>query len=471
MDRRTFLRRSALGLAGLALGCTDAPGGPRRASRAGGATDALVVGAGIAGLVAAHRLARAGVRVTVLEAADRVGGRMVTDVVDGCVIDGGANFLSSTYGILLPLIEDVGLGPRLVDASEWSATVRGGTPRRIRRADPNTLLTSGLLDPVDYGVLGGRFWSDLPAQGALGVNDYSAWAGYDDVEARSWSDTYYTPQVTQYIVEPMIQAFYFQPLEGLSRALPAAVLAHGYHQPVTKALRDGLGSLPQRLAAGLDVRLSCPVNAIEVAADGVTCRTGAGTFRAERLVLATPASVARRLHRQADPLEQALMQTGYASTVVVAVATTRQWNDVPELQGVLGLAIPGVERGIVAAVGIESNKNAAATAGGELLNVYLSGAAGRELLRASDEELRARVLAELAPHFPGVEAAVRFTRVYRWAEAEPLSPVGRSRDVLAYRQHGTARRVWLAGDYMSMPWTEGAADAAAWAAGQIVSVG
>ncbi|UGQ09956.1 FAD-dependent oxidoreductase [Yinghuangia sp. ASG 101] len=60
-------------------------------------TDVIVVGAGIAGLSAAHRLVSAGVDVTVLEASDRPGGRIRTDVVDGFRLDNGFQTLATAY--------------------------------------------------------------------------------------------------------------------------------------------------------------------------------------------------------------------------------------------------------------------------------------------------------------------------------------------------------------------------------------
>ncbi|MGW7430912.1 NAD(P)/FAD-dependent oxidoreductase [Streptomyces sp. NPDC054861] len=59
----------------------------RHAHHTDDVTDVVIVGAGIAGLAAAHRLTRAGLGVIVLEAAERVGGRMVTDEVDGFRLD------------------------------------------------------------------------------------------------------------------------------------------------------------------------------------------------------------------------------------------------------------------------------------------------------------------------------------------------------------------------------------------------
>ncbi|MFE7935356.1 FAD-dependent oxidoreductase, partial [Streptomyces sp. NPDC057456] len=59
--------------------------------------DVVVVGAGVAGLSAAHRLASAGVTTAVLEAAPYVGGRMSTEKVDGFRLDRIGQLLSTAY--------------------------------------------------------------------------------------------------------------------------------------------------------------------------------------------------------------------------------------------------------------------------------------------------------------------------------------------------------------------------------------
>ncbi|MEV7086680.1 NAD(P)/FAD-dependent oxidoreductase [Streptomyces sp. NPDC093085] len=63
--------------------------------------DVVIIGAGLAGLSAAHHLTGAGVTVTVLEAAPRVGGRMTTDDVDGFRLDRGGRLLTAAYPDLL----------------------------------------------------------------------------------------------------------------------------------------------------------------------------------------------------------------------------------------------------------------------------------------------------------------------------------------------------------------------------------
>lgn len=88
----------------------------------------IVIGAGIAGLTVAYTLAKAGGRVKVLEASGRVGGRMSTDVLNGFVVDRGAQFFSSEYALLLSLAAEHGLRTSIQETSPWSAIVRGGEP-------------------------------------------------------------------------------------------------------------------------------------------------------------------------------------------------------------------------------------------------------------------------------------------------------------------------------------------------------
>jgi phytoene dehydrogenase-like protein len=67
--------------------------------------DAVVVGAGLAGLACARTLERAGLSVIVLEAADEVGGRMRTDHVDGFLCDRGFQVINPAYPALRRLVD------------------------------------------------------------------------------------------------------------------------------------------------------------------------------------------------------------------------------------------------------------------------------------------------------------------------------------------------------------------------------
>jgi protoporphyrinogen/coproporphyrinogen III oxidase len=97
----------------------------------------VVVGAGIAGLSAAYFLKQKGHSPLVLEKSDRVGGRMITDVVNGFTIDAGAQFLMDGYPVLMDLIDRLGLSSDFIKTSPWVGTIRNGKTRRVQGSNVN----------------------------------------------------------------------------------------------------------------------------------------------------------------------------------------------------------------------------------------------------------------------------------------------------------------------------------------------
>jgi oxygen-dependent protoporphyrinogen oxidase len=227
----------------------------------------IVVGAGIAGLTAAHYLSKAGIHVKVLEASGRVGGRMITDVVNGFPVDGGAQFLSSEYSLLHSLASEVGLQANLRATSDWNAIVRRGKICRIRTGSPLRALTSGLLGPPTWMKLGWQMWRLRSWLKRLPLNDYSQWSGFDLESVASWANRRAVPSAVEYLFEPMLHSFYFQEPEETSVALGLALLGFGLRGARTLALLGGMGTLPERIAARLDVTLDSRVRSMERIAD------------------------------------------------------------------------------------------------------------------------------------------------------------------------------------------------------------
>ena len=92
----------------------------------------IVIGAGVAGLTAAYRLRTAGLGVTVLESAGRVGGRMSTLTRDGYRVDLGASLLPTSYRQMLALIADAGLAGEITTTSSLFGLIRDGRVHRFR---------------------------------------------------------------------------------------------------------------------------------------------------------------------------------------------------------------------------------------------------------------------------------------------------------------------------------------------------
>jgi len=429
----------------------------------------VVVGAGIAGLTTAYHLSKLGVEVTVLEASGRVGGRMSTDRRDGYLIDRGAQFLSDGYTVICELISELGLARHLSRVSGWTGTVRGGTVRRTNARYPWTVATTGLLSWPDAFKVAraslslGRRTKHLP------LSDYSKWHLLDDADAATWITASFGGNALEYVFEPMLEGMYFQAPEQMSSAWPAVVWTFGARRKRVMALAGGIGSLPEAMAQKVRVCLATPVEAIDVTGSDVRVKTPAGLLQADHVVLATTASVARQLYAPEHDVEKRLLQTGYSASINISFAIPEGVSAAMVPRDIYGLLIPRRERHVIAAIGVESRKCERYVPRGELLNVMLSGAAGSRLLLASEERVLAEVLPELQRYFPGIDSRIEFAHFCRWPQAEPRSPVGRSRDLQQYRQlWHPGMRVILAGDYMSIPCTEGAAESGKWAANSLV---
>jgi oxygen-dependent protoporphyrinogen oxidase len=91
----------------------------------------IVIGAGVAGLMVARDLARAGIAVTVAEASDRVGGQLASLRIAGLVVDAAAESFATRGGAVEALAVELGLGDEVIrpkDAPAWLIGATGAHP-------------------------------------------------------------------------------------------------------------------------------------------------------------------------------------------------------------------------------------------------------------------------------------------------------------------------------------------------------
>jgi len=262
LTRREFtVGAGALAAALTVAGCGRPQG---RASRG----QVMVVGAGMAGLAAARQLADAGVDVTVLEARDRIGGRMWTDSSLGVPIDLGAAWIQGTKGNpLVGLANQAGAATVETDwddvavfdaRGEVDADAVDAAAQAWERAQHDV---DGLTDDAAPGA---------SVQSALAqVTDLSdpliAWNVATDISA-------------EYGADPDELSLEWFGTEGQFDG-PDLILPQGYDQ------------LARHLAEGLTIRRGTAVTHIADDGRGVRLDTSSGAVTADRVIVTVPLGV------------------------------------------------------------------------------------------------------------------------------------------------------------------------------------
>lgn len=425
-----------------------------------------VIGAGIAGLTAAYYLQKFGYTVTVYEESNRVGGRMTTDRIKDCVIDRGAQFLSADYPTLMPLLDELGMSHELVETSKWMGIVRNHKIRKISAAHFLSPLTSGYLNLKEAFQFLVRMKRWQARINSLPLDNYAAWADFDDEYANTFIEREFSENILEYVIEPQMQGFHYQTPEEASKIHALMLLSYMQKKGKVLNLCHGMDSLPEKLATLLNVKCNCSILSLKAEADGrIALESNSGTFYADRAILAVPATKGKSIFTFANELESKLLETQYSSTINVGIATDPLWSLPRSLQEIYGILIPRLERQRIAGIGIESNKRAHRIKEGELFDIMLDNQSSVELFNKSDDNLLKVILPELEKYFPRVSEFIRLTHVIRWQDAEPISSLGRSKDIKKYNETlSSTAQVILAGDYMGFPYTDSAAFTGKWAA-------
>jgi len=267
------------------------------------ACDVLVVGAGLAGLTAARDLSAAGRSVLVLEARDRVGGRIVNeDIGDGKIIEMGGQWAGPTQDRILALATELGVasfltydtGRKVLHFNGRRGTYTGAIPR----ISPLVLADVGQAQ-ARLEALARRVPTDAPwtARNAdrLDAQTFETWIRHHTA-SRTARMLLTLGAEAVFAAEPgdlsMLHVLFYSHASGSFQRLIDTTGGAQQDRFV-----GGSALIAQRLAAQLGdiVRLDAAVSRIEVAGDKVTAVTVGGRFEGQHIIVTAPPLLAGRI--------------------------------------------------------------------------------------------------------------------------------------------------------------------------------
>lgn len=271
--RRKFTLGAALG-ATAGTGSLFALGGAQAQSAPARRTSVLVIGAGISGLAAARKLARAGHVVTILEARNRIGGRVWTEVNDGVPMDIGAGWIHGPDGgnPITALATEARAATYLTKDESVQVFNATGTDVTAQQFPAGKTKYDNLLAAVNTAMAGSG--PDKSLASALTAADATA----------------LTDPFSTYLLTSTLEF----DTGGWLEALSARNYFNGSKYPGKDVLfPGGYKAIPELLARGLDIKLNSPVTSVTHADTGVTVVAGGATYTADYCVVTIPLGVLR----------------------------------------------------------------------------------------------------------------------------------------------------------------------------------
>lgn len=398
---------------------------------AGDRVDAVVVGAGVAGLAAGRALQDAGLEARVLEREARAGGVVRSETVEGFRLERGPN----TIRVKAPLL---------------AFLRRHGLDELLERATPASrlrfLVRGGRLVPVPLGPVPLVRTSLLSARGKLRLLA-EPFVRRGDPSGESVAE-FVTRRLGREALDALVAPFLTGVYAGDERRLGAEAVFPSLVEaerrsgsialgllgaalrrrgerglPGTWSARGGLSTLTEALTGGLGGALATGETVREVARDGrefVVAAEGSGggsrELRARVLVVATPAREAARLLEGLDPeLAKDLGAIEYAPVASVSLAADPERARTP-IEG-FGFLVPRGESKALLGCLFPSRLFAdRAPPGRVLLTALLGGTRHPEALELDDKALLATTLEEL-DRVLGFAESPRLLALTRWRQA------------------------------------------------------
>ena len=416
----------------------------------------VIVGGGIAGLAATYfALEKAkkiseSISLKLLDEKDRLGGCILTEKVNGFVIEGGPDCFLYEKPWALALCERLGLGGRILNTNE---------NRRVLILSNGKLheLPEGfmLMVPTSFTPFIKSSLISWPGKIRMAMDLFIPEKKSDEEESLAdFVRRRLGREALEKIAEPLVAGIHagtpetmglkstfprFLQIEEEYGSLIRGMLARrkmalqwqkreGPQRTMFLTLKDGLGEWVDCLRENIGdevVGLKKRVMKVKRTEKGdYQVQLSDGTsFEADAIILATPSFITARIVEEMDPkLSEMLLTIPYVSSATVSLAYRR--SQIHHPLDAFGFIIPRSEkRKIMASTWTSVKFNDRAPEGNVLLRVFVGGANNEELVNLSDEEML-RMIQEELKDIMDVEGDPILTRIYRWERSMPQYLVG-----------------------------------------------
>lgn len=384
--------------------------------------DVIIVGGGLSGLIAAGDVLAAGYEPLVLEADRRVGGRILTEVVEGVPLELGAQWIGDTHHRMEALASELGVGIyRQFEDGETSYEFAGEVLRERAFYAKYAEELSGVervLRKLD------QMAETVPVDAPWLAPDADVW---DRVTTGQWYDSQGLSRVARTLLEictvgilavPTVEVSLLCLLHNVAVCgVTADLLAESEGGAQTKRFVGGTSQLPLRLAAALGDRVvvDSPVLTIDYTDDHVvvTCRGGLVAAGRQVIVALSPALAGRIMYDPPLPgvRDQLTQRMPLASAhKMFAIYDEPFWR------------LDGLNGQLISEVGPARMSNDSClpdeVGGPGIILAFLEGESARVAGQWSAEQRHGALRAELGRHFGRRAAQPRRIVERGWADRE-----------------------------------------------------
>jgi oxygen-dependent protoporphyrinogen oxidase len=411
-----------------------------------------IIGGGISGLSAAYTIEekrRSGtpVEYVLFESKPRLGGVLVTERVDGCLVEAGPDSFLTEKPWAADLCTKVGLGGQLIGSND------SGRKTYIVVKNKLVVIPDGLMFMVPTKIMATVLSPLFSVRTKLRMA--AEWfhpphkASADETVAEM-VERHYGAEMVDLLADPLLSGVYggeatqlsvravlprFADMESKHGSLGRAMLSarkkmatarRGPALPLFTSLKDGMQQMTDALIASLDpsaLKTSVPVEFLACELGQWTVSAGYQTDQFDAVIVATPTPAAASVLQGTDEkLSAELRSIQYSSSVTVTLGYDENVRRV--LPPGFGFLVPrSAGRRMLAATFVHNKFPHRAPADRAIIRCFLGGARDEQILESSEKEILQIVRDELK-QIIALRAEPLFARVYKWRSAMAQYSVG-----------------------------------------------